>query len=109
MNMNKTPWPITTLVGKKDKIDTYPDYQRPAVWSTAQKQQLMDTIIQGYDVPKLYLRQPNIKVEAYEVVDGQQRLGAIFDFVAEKYKLPNNSDPVDGYEIKGMLYTDLPS
>ena len=57
MEMNKKPWPITTANGWKENIDTNPDYQRPAVWSTSQKQLLMDTILRGYDIPKLYLRQ----------------------------------------------------
>jgi len=109
MNMNKSPWPIVTIFGWKEYIDTNPDYQRPAVWTTAQKQLLMDTIVRGYDIPKLYFRQICAKPEKYEVVDGQQRLRAIFDFVQGNFRLPKNSDPVEGCDVKDLSYSQLPS
>lgn len=34
MEMNKTPWPITTTFCYKEKIDTNPDYQRPCIGGT---------------------------------------------------------------------------
>ena len=36
MEMNKKPLSITTAFGWRDKIDTNPDYQRPAVWTERQ-------------------------------------------------------------------------
>ena len=40
MEVNKKPWPIATVCGTKDRVDTNPDFQRPAVWSRPQKQLL---------------------------------------------------------------------
>lgn len=108
MEMNKKPWPITTSYGYRTKIDTNPDYQRPAVWSTAQKQLLMDTILRGYDIPKLYLRQISKNPAKWEVVDGQQRLRAIWSFMANEFKIPKGTDPIEGFNISEMWYDDLP-
>lgn len=53
MELNKKPWPLATIFGIRDRIDTNPDYQRPPVWSISQKQLLIDTILCGYDIPKM--------------------------------------------------------
>ena len=68
MSINKKPWPSKTAHGIKSRIDTNPDYQRPAVWSKAQKQLLVDTILRDYDVPKFYWRKTGSKPDTYDVV-----------------------------------------
>lgn len=107
MEINKKPWPLSTAFKLRNRIDTNPDYQRPAVWSTAQKQLLIQSIIQGYDIPKLYWRLVSKNPDKYEVVDGQQRLRAIWEFMDNKYALPKDCEPVDGYEIAGKKYSEL--
>jgi len=108
MEMNKKPWPITTTYGIKSRIDTNPDYQRPSVWSTSQKQLLMDTILRGYDIPKLYMRKVGSNPDKYEVVDGQQRLRAIWSFIAGEFRLSKDIDPINGNDITSKYYTELP-
>ena len=56
MRTSKQPFPATTLYGIRGRIDATPDYQRPPAWSSKQKQLLIDTMLRGYDVPKIYLR-----------------------------------------------------
>lgn len=73
-----------------------------------QKQLLVDTILRGYDVPKFYWRKVSKNPDKYEVVDGQQRLRAIWDFVACKYSLPKDTDAVDGCKVAGCKYSELP-
>lgn len=108
MKMSKKPWPLVTVFGIRDRIDTNPDFQRPPVWSRPQKQLLIDTALRGYDIPKLYWRQTSSKPDKYDVVDGQQRLRAIWEFFSGEYKLPRDSDPVDGSSVAGLGYQDLP-
>ena len=43
METSKKPWPLITVFGIRTKVDTNPDYQRPAVWTRSQKQLLVDT------------------------------------------------------------------
>ncbi len=85
-----------------------PDYQRPAVWSSSQKQLLIDSILRGYDVPKFYWRQTSKKPPKFDVVDGQQRIRAIWDFCSGEFGLPKDADPIDSYDVKGLKYESLP-
>jgi hypothetical protein len=111
MKTNKRPWPLSTLSnarGIRQRIDTNPDFQRPAVWSSAQKQLLIDSMLREYDVPKMYWRKVGEKPDRYDVVDGQQRLRAIWSFVDGEFNLPKNADPIDDMAIAGCSYQNLP-
>jgi len=108
MSIKKQPWPLKTTHGIRERIDTNPDYQRPAVWGNAQKQLLIDTILRDYDIPKLYWRKTDSRPDRYDVIDGQQRLRAIWDYFDGKYKLPKNADPIDGEKVAGLGYSALP-
>lgn len=108
MEINKRPWPLATVCGIKSRIDTNPDFQRPAVWSLAQKQLLIDSIIRGYDVPKFYWRMTGRSPDRYDVIDGQQRLRAIWEFHDGKYTLPKDADSLDDIDVAKMRYAELP-
>jgi uncharacterized protein with ParB-like and HNH nuclease domain len=76
-------WTISDLYKKREQI-VFPDYQRePKLWSTKDKQLLIDSILNDIDIPKLYFHESGNKV--YEVVDGQQRLWAIWEFLDSEY------------------------
>ncbi|HEX4965121.1 MAG TPA: DUF262 domain-containing protein [Thermoanaerobaculia bacterium] len=66
-------------------------YQRKLVWSVEEKQKLADSILQGYPIPLLLLaytlREDGSK--SFEILDGMQRLNAIFSFI-------ENAFPVNG-------------
>lgn len=72
----------------RDQIDMEPPYQRRGrLWSPSDKGYLVDSIINGYDIPKLYLADfqfgdspLNLKRLPFAIIDGKQRLEAIFDF-----------------------------
>lgn len=79
----------------RDEIDFDPPYQRRGrLWSTEDKAFLIDSIINGFDVPKLYLADFQIGQSSlnslklpYAIIDGKQRLEAIFDFFENKLVL----------------------
>jgi len=79
----------------RDLIDFDPPYQRRGrLWSARDKAYLIDTIINGFDVPKLYLADfqfgqssLNSSKLPYAIIDGKQRLEAIFDFFDNKITL----------------------
>ncbi|MFD6372627.1 DUF262 domain-containing protein, partial [Streptomyces roseolus] len=62
-------------------------YQRKLVWSVAEKQLLIDSILDGYPIPLILLAErPEIYGSGkYEIIDGMQRLDAIFSFIEQKY------------------------
>ena len=64
------------------KLD--PVWQRDAVWSSKKKPALIESLINGIPIPEitLWLRADGV----YVVVDGQQRLRAILEYMAGDYK-----------------------
>ncbi|GAA3573150.1 hypothetical protein GCM10022197_32430 [Microlunatus spumicola] len=68
-----------------------PEWQRDEVWSTERKQLLIDSILRGWKLPKLYFARTSEDPVEYEVVDGQQRLSAIFEFMDGTLELPPDS------------------
>src|SRR5207244_11252645 len=67
------------------------DYQRTeTVWPPPARTFLIDTILNGYPMPKISLRQITDRERKHttkEIVDGQQRSRAIFDFWSDKLRI----------------------
>src|SRR5438552_18736573 len=109
----KSQLPNMEMISKKralDKIykrrDRYeiPDWQREKVWDTTKKQQLIDSVLRGWKLPKFYFLKTSDDAEEFEVVDGQQRLAAIFEFFDNVLPLPVAA----AKRFKGRFYKDLP-
>lgn len=66
-------------------LDLTPPFQRNMVWSPKQKSELIESIIMGIPLPAFYVKESPEGV--YVVVDGKQRLGTLFDFIDNKFKL----------------------
>ena len=113
IQVSKADWSIDSVARRKDKIDLQPLYQRPSVWNKKKKQKLIDSILRGYDLPKFYLRSSNSASNSdfeHEVVDGQQRLSAIWEFISNKYKLSDDSKDIpDLGNLSGKQWSDLSS
>lgn len=92
---------------QKGELRLNPDFQRRPVWSPQARSYLLDTILLGYPIPAIQIRQViDIQKQATvrEVVDGQQRLRAIFDFLQGELRILRSQSDVFG----GMRYDDLP-
>lgn len=109
MRMSKERYPLSTLSGMQDEIDPTPDYQRPPVWTLRQKQLLIDTILRGYDVPKMYWQRLPENKDKFEfaVIDGQQRLRTVWEFFNGSFALSKEADPVDDTKIAGLRKDEL--
>ena len=103
--LKRATWPLFTLSKKRKKIDTNPDYQRPAVWTKAQKQLLIDSILGDFDVPKIYLHEK--ENDTYDVIDGQQRIRTIWAFYDDEFALAKDAEPVNGIEVANKKYSEL--
>lgn len=65
-----------------DKFNVNRRYQRKLVWSAAEKQRLIDSIIQDLPIPLFLVAEIGVGTDAsLEVIDGLQRLNAIFSFL----------------------------
>jgi hypothetical protein len=115
-----TPHQARTLVwwhSKRNNIDFSPPYQRKGrLWSPLDKGFLIDSIINGFDIPKLYLadfqygNSPlNEKKLPYAIIDGKQRMEAVFEFFEDKLVLNADfilkSDPT--LKLGGLGLRDL--
>lgn len=73
-----------------------PEYQRGEVWTKPQKKRLVDSVLRGYPIPLIYLHHiskivAGAKRDDFEVIDGQQRINALYEYREGSYKL---FDPV---------------
>lgn len=73
---------------KKGKFIVNRRYQRKLVWTISEKQKLIDSILNGYPIPLILLAQT--KDDQYEVIDGMQRLDAIFSYIDNKFPLQDD-------------------
>lgn len=62
-----------------------PEYQRRLRWDDIKKSRLIESFIMNVPVPPVFLYEVNLG--SYEVMDGQQRLNAIVDFLQGRFEL----------------------
>ena len=65
----------------REKFDFNKEFQRSKAWSKERQQKLLDSIIKNLSIGALILGKTEDK---FEVLDGQQRLQTIFDFIEGK-------------------------
>lgn len=95
---------------KQGRLDLQPNFQRGEVWGKIKKQRLIDSILRGWHIPPVHVIQvPNS--DKQEVLDGQQRLAAIRDFMEGEFAINGNQDPQEKYimELDGLTWDKLPN
>jgi uncharacterized protein with ParB-like and HNH nuclease domain len=102
MESKKEHWPLLSFKEYEKSINPNPTYQRLEVWDTEQKQMLIDSILRDIDIPKIYLRKLTGAKFKYEIIDGQQRMRAIWDYLKNNFSL---SEEANQLLIDGKVYT----
>ena len=73
---------IGELFERQGAIDIFPPYQREGgAWNLERKQLFLDTLLNGYDSPKIYFHALSSGPHNWALVDGKQRLECIWDFI----------------------------
>jgi len=77
---------------RNDMLTVNSEYQRGAVWNENQKKKLIDSVLRGYPLPLIYLHFKKKEVAGYqrdalEIIDGQQRINALFEFSENAFEL----------------------
>lgn len=103
---NSSPHPISDIRdwSEANRLELQPDFQRREVWSAPARIMLMDTILRGIPMPKIFLANTVRDGSTYRVViDGQQRISAILAFLRDDFAL---NHPFTG-KNKGKTFSEL--
>lgn len=87
------------------KLILAPDFQREAVWTIKQKSELVESILMGIPLPMIYFFEGDGGV--IQVVDGKQRLTALFEFLDNKFPLSSSLQILK--HLRSKKYKDLES
>jgi uncharacterized protein with ParB-like and HNH nuclease domain len=88
------------------QLELSPRFQRRSVWTDTARSYLMDTIIDGKPIPKVFIRQklnPQTRKSIREVVDGQQRLRTILSFMKDGFVINKRHNKQYG----GLYFSEL--
>lgn len=108
----KTITEINRLL-KDGVLDVDHSYQRRAIWSESDKVRLIETILLNYVVPSVYWWQSDIDPDTgqtkIDIVDGQQRITAISEFLNGQLKLNKDYllDETCKEKYHNKLFSDL--
>jgi hypothetical protein len=107
---------IIQVYAERDSVHTNPVYQRiSGVWDRRKQQLFIDSMINGLDLPKLYFhelippRRIDDSVFRYAIIDGKQRLEAIWSFMDDEFPLADDFRFLDDPQVTagGMKYSAL--
>ena len=107
---------VLHIYSLRDVIWFDPPYQRMSdMWSLEKRQLLVDSILNGYDIPKLYFheffpaKQVSGKTYKYAIVDGKQRLQTVCSYIEGRFSLATDMEYIADAAIKvgGLTYKEL--
>jgi Protein of unknown function DUF262 len=107
---------LLVVYSDRHEIELDPEYQRiSGIWNLEKRQLLIDSLLNGFDVPKLYFhefvphKQKDGKKYRYAIIDGKQRLQTIWDFISGKLPLAEDFKYLrdDSVSAEGLDYPNL--
>lgn len=94
---------VVDLIEGSKWANLKPEYQRRLRWDNKKKSKLIESFIMNVPVPPVFLYEEGIG--QFEVMDGQQRLNAIVEFLGNRFKL---SGLKTWPALNGRSFSDLP-
>jgi hypothetical protein len=108
---------ILRLYSESEIIKIDPEYQRKGdIWTKQKKQLLIDSILNDYDIPKLYFHaftEKNINQTKnnfrYAIIDGRQRIEAIWQFIEGEFPISEDFEFFEdsSIQLNKLKYEDL--
>jgi hypothetical protein len=99
-------YPLPSIVGMCENPSGYvlnPDFQRRHRWDRKKQSRLIESFIMNVPIPPIFLYE--VEFSKYEVMDGLQRMTAIYEFYKDKFPL---TDLEEWREVNGLRYSELP-
>jgi len=107
---------VWSLYRMRDRIQIDPLYQRLSnIWTADTRQLLIDTILNDFDIPKLYLHKfdrplkKDGKSYDFAIIDGKQRLETMWAFIDGNMALAEDFEYFkdEGVKASNMTYAEL--
>ena len=96
---------------QNEQLRLQPEFQRNSVWPKSAKAYFIDTILNGRPIPLFFFQRttsPQSGHPEYAVIDGQQRLRAIFEFLDNRFSLSESKDDSLVKAFHNKKYAQLP-
>lgn len=90
------------------KLEVRPKYQREFIYNEKQQKAVIDTVLKGFPLNVLYWVKNND--DSYEVLDGQQRILSICEYISNKFSVIINDKQIQFHnlqESQGDLVTKI--
>lgn len=102
INATVDKWRIYDLSGRAEQrqLELNPTYQRDFVWSNADSQMLIESILRGIPLPSIILARSSSS-QRYQIVDGKQRVTAILRFIGTHPEGLDNAQKMKNPELFG--------
>lgn len=105
--LNTTTYNITWFKKTNDanELQMSPPFQRKPVWTERQKSYLIDSILNGYPIPEIYIQEKITEDGAtqYVIVDGQQRIRSVLEYISGAFTIADG----ESENWEGMKFDDL--
>lgn len=90
---------------EQGELELSPKFQRRPVWSVAARSYFLDSLLCGFPVPPIHIRVlgQSLRAGRREIIDGQQRLRTLFDFMSGRFRISRSLDS----PWAGMAFDDL--
>ncbi|WP_399886546.1 DUF262 domain-containing protein [Streptomyces sp. BBFR51] len=90
----------------RELLELDPPYQRRSVWNQSYQDYFIETLMLQYPAPAIFIYE-NMSADGianYSVVDGKQRLSAIFEFTSNQFPVSEKSAIK---RSRGLFFSDL--
>lgn len=108
---------VLRINAERDNINSSPEYQRRGeLWSPDKRQLLIDSILNDYDIPKIYFhalsekqKKASLSIYEYSIIDGRQRLETIWSYINGDFPLDKDFEYLKDPTIKAgnLTYPEL--
>jgi hypothetical protein len=88
---------------ESDDYELNPEFQRRHRWDNTKKSKLIESFIMNVPIPPIFLYED--RFSHYEVMDGLQRMTAIYEFYIDRFSLEGLEE---WPELNGRRYSSLP-
>lgn len=94
---------LRDLIERGEVMNLRPEYQRRLRWNNVQKSKLIESLLLNIPIPPVFLYEKD--AARYEVMDGQQRLNTVREFLDGEFKLFGLKVL---HPLNGLVYSKCP-